>query len=130
MRFFRTIISISIITIVASLYVHQQIELVKLSYAIEYKEKKVKDMLDLKESLSYNIKNLEAPSRLEQVLLSKNINITFPKRCNVIKAAKRPFGFKMEENISRIARLEKKTGPIAGIFEFFSPRAEAQVKER
>ena len=55
MRLFKSIIPISFVTALALLYVHQQVELVKLSYAIEYKEKKVKDMLDRKGGLGYNI---------------------------------------------------------------------------
>ena len=59
---------IGFITLVALVYVHQQIELIKLSYAIECKEKKLKEILDHNEGLGYNIENLEDPARLEQIL--------------------------------------------------------------
>ena len=62
MKLFRTIASVAVITLVALVYVHQQVELVKLSYSIETKEKKLRVMLDRKERLDYNINNLEAPS--------------------------------------------------------------------
>ena len=122
MRLFKSIIPISFVTALALLYVHQQVELVKLSYAIEYKEKKVKDMLDRKGGLGYNINNLEAPSRLEDALSARNIDVSIPKRNHVVV----------------VAALQNKTGPgfntalserrpnILGILNFFSPRAEAQ----
>lgn len=115
------------ITLVALLYVHQQVELVKLSYAIEYKEKKLKDMLDHNEGLGYNIDNLEAPSRLEQVLLSKRVDITFPKQRNVVRASNLPYG--RNENSFRPIGVAKKPD-IFGIFDFFSSAAEAQAKEQ
>jgi len=127
MRVFRTVAFIAFVTLVSLVYVHQQVELVKLSYVIGCKEKKLKDMLDHNEGLGYNIENLEDPSRLEEVLLSKNIDIAFPRPNNVVRAAKadtkgfaeilRPIGIDRPFNIF-------------GILEIFSPRAEAQTKDR
>ena len=45
-------------------------------------------MLDHKERLDYNINNLEDPSRLEKILMSKNIDVAFPGKYNVVKVAK------------------------------------------
>ena len=118
----------SIITLVALIYVHQQVELVKLSYSIERKEKRVKDMLDRRESLGYNVNNLEAPYRLEQALLSRNVDIAFPRRANVVKIARLRHNPRNDERI-RSSGLERKFN-LFGITEFFSPRAEAQAKER
>lgn len=112
----------------ALIYVHQQVELVKLSYSIENKEKKVKDMLDRRESLGYNVNNLEAPYRLEQVLLARNVDITFPKRANVVRIAKLRHSSRGEERI-RSSGLERKFN-LFGIAEFLSPRAEAHARER
>lgn len=128
MRFLRSILFISVMTVMALLYVHQQIELVKLSYLIECKEKAIKDMLDHKESLGYNIDNLESPSRLEGALLAKNIAITFPKRGQVIKVVKVPANMNGGRALNTIG-LEKKVN-IFGIFEFFSAGREAQAKEK
>ena len=125
MRLFRSTILVTFITVIALLYVHQQIELVKLSYAIGLKEKKLKDILDHNEGLGYNIDNLEAPSRLEQVLFAKNIDIDFPKRGQVVDYAKPASGYR-SQNQARQLGLRKID--FFGIFEFFSPRAEAQAK--
>ena len=122
------IISIASITIAALLYVHQQVELVKLSYAIENKECILKDMLDFKEGLRYNIKNLEDPSRLEKVLISQKINMTFPRRDHIVKMPKTSLDIAGKEGIGAMG-LERKTG-LFGILDFLNPRAEAQVKEK
>ena len=127
MRLFRSIASIAVLTLVALVYVHQQVELVKLSYSIEAKEKKLKDMLDHKERLDYNINNLEDPSRLENILMSKNINVAFPGKYNVVKIAK--LTDRSAEDRLRSSSIDKKFN-VFGIADFLSPRAEAQAKER
>jgi hypothetical protein len=128
MKLFKTLTYMSLVTLIALIYVHQQVELVKLSYSINNKEKMLKVMLDRKDRLGYNVYNLEAPSRLESVLLSKNVDIAFPKRSNVVKVAK--VGQNAEsEKIIRNSALEGKFN-FFGILEFFSPRAEAQAEEK
>ena len=127
MRLFKSIASIAVVTLVALIYVHQQVELVKLSYSIETKEKRLKVLLDHKERLDYNINDLEAPSRLEKILMSKNIDVAFPSRYHVVKVAKAAPGSD-EENL-RVHGIDKKFN-VFGIVDFLSPRAEAQARER
>jgi hypothetical protein len=128
MRLFKSIASITVITLVALIYVHQQVELVKLSYSIETKEKKLKVMLDHKGRLDYNIDNLEAPSRLENVLMSKNIDIAFPGKHHVMNVAKLTPG-SADELALRASSIDRKFS-IFGIIDFLSPRAEAQAREK
>lgn len=127
MRLFKSITMISIVTLIALVYVHQQVELVKLSYSIDSKEKKLKDVLDRRASLQYNINNLEAPSRLEKVLISQKIDVAFPGKGHVVRLA-RASGFGNEEKL-RTSGVEKRFN-IFGFIDFLSPRAEAQVKEK
>ena len=84
MRLLKSIASIAVVTLVALVYVHQQVELVKLSYSIETREKKLKVLLDHKERLDYNINDLESPARLEKILMSKNIDVAFPGKYHVV----------------------------------------------
>lgn len=128
MKLFRLAILIGFITGIALLYVHQQVELVKLSYAIECKEKKLKDVLDHNGSLGYNIDNLEAPSRLEGVLLAQKIDIAFPKRNHVVKVTKFASNSMRGEEAKSIG-LERKVN-ILGILDFFGSAKEAQAKEK
>jgi len=126
-KLLKSMASIAVITLVALVYVHQQVELVKLSYTIETKEKKLKDVLDRKDRLTYNINNLQAPARLEKVLLSKNIDVGFPGKNNVVKVARLPY-HGVDERL-RSSGIDKKFN-MFGIADFLSPRAEAQTKER
>jgi len=128
MRLLKSLITISSVTFIALIYVHQQVELVKLSYAIDYKEKKLAEMLDRRENVGYNIANLEDPSRLENILVAKRIDISFPKRGNVFKVARVKYNVANEERLRSVS-LERK-GNIAGILEFLGLRSEAQAKER
>lgn len=115
------------ITATALAYVHQQTELVKLSYSIECREKKLRQMLDRKESLSYNIDNLEDPSRLERILLARNISVSFPKKGHVFSMAQTKD--LRDGQAHHTAAIENKIS-FSGIFEFLGLRAEAQAKER
>jgi len=124
MRLIRSFLPIVVFTVASLMYVHQQVELVKLSYHIETKEKKLNAVLDLREQLSYNIKNLEAPSRLERVLLAKNIDITFPRKGNVVRMARPYVPAKRGITDIRSAGIEKKFN-IFGFLDFITPKAEA-----
>ncbi|MFH1189321.1 MAG: hypothetical protein V1682_01370 [Candidatus Omnitrophota bacterium] len=126
MRAFRVSMVIVSATILALLYVHQHVELVKLSYSIEVKEKALKDVLDHNEGLGYNIDNLEAPNRLEEALLAKQVEIAFPKRGHVVnlvsskhnRVDRRPYALKTAKRYD-----------IFEFFDFLTPKAEAQVNQ-
>lgn len=128
MKLVKMLSYVSIVTMLALVYVHQQVELVKISYAIECKDKRVRDMLDRREGLEYNIDNLTATSRLERVLISRKIDVTLPKRGNVVKMAKSLSRVRREE-VLRTSAIERRAG-ILEIFDLIIPKAEAQAKER
>ena len=127
MKVFRTFTLIFVFMIIGLVYVHQQIELVKVSYAIESSQKRVSVLLDQRERLVYNLDNLMAPKRMEGVLVAKNIKIEYPKKEQVIKVAmarvpgKRP--------AVMLARVRKK-GAVDNFLEFAGIVQEAQAKER
>ena len=128
MRLFKHITFVAIITLAALIYVHQQVELLKLSYAIDCKEKALKTIIDQREILRYNISNLESPSRLEQILLSRNVNVSLPKRAQVMRLARVPSNINSGKLLG-VSGLEER----AGIFRFFDllgGRAEAHARER
>ena len=127
MRMSKSIAGIAVITLAALIYVHQQVELLKLSYSIETKEKELKLMLDHKDRLDYNINNLEAPSRLEDVLMAKNIDVGFPSKHHVVKVA--GAAPRSVDKDLRTTGIERKIG-ISGLLDFFGGRAEAQAKEK
>lgn len=129
MRIFRQAASIGIVTMLALAYVHQHVELVKMSYAIQYNEKRVAKLLDRNERLGYTIDNLENPSRLESVLRAQNIDIAMPKRGQIVQVARaagsaRGFTPDRQESVGVEGRFP------FNILDFLSLRAEAQARER
>lgn len=128
MRLFRHVLSISIITLAALAYVHQHVELVKLSYEIDCKEKKLKEIVDRKDILRYNISNLESPSRLEYALSSKKVPVVYPKSAQVIILAHKP-SYARTGGLLNISGLGERAG-IFRLFDFLGPRAEAHAREK
>ena len=127
MRLFKYIILLGIVTLTALVYVHQQVELVKLSYEIDCKEKKLKETLDRKGILRYNISNLESPSRLEKVLLARKISVSYPKKGQVIRLARS--SSYVPNGSLRISGLEERAG-IFKLFDFLGGRPDAQAREK
>ena len=128
MRLFKYVVSIGIITLAALIYVHQQVELVKLSYTIDCKEKALKTIIDRREMLRYNISNLESPSRLEKVLSSRNINVSLPKRAQIVRLAKTQ-PYVDSGKLLGVSGLEDRAG-IFRLFDFLGLRAEAHAREK
>ena len=128
MRLFKYMIILGIVTLTALVYVHQQVELVKLSYTIDCKEKKLKELLDRKGVLRYNISNLESPSRLEKVLLARKISVSYPKNRQVIRLARNP-SYVPGGQLLRVSGLEERAG-IFKLFDFLGGRPEAQAREK
>lgn len=128
MRLLRYIISIGILTFAALVYVHQQIELVKLSYEIDCKDKKAKEMLDHRDILRYNISNLESPSRLENVLSSKKVVVSYPRKGQVIILSRAP-SYSSALPVLGTKNLEDRV-PIFRFFDFLIGRAEAHAREK
>ena len=128
MRLFKSILAIAFVTVVALVYVHQQVELVKLSYTIDCKEKALKTIIDRREMLRYNISNLESPSRLEKVLSSRNINVSLPKRAQIVRLAKTQ-PYVDSGKLLGVSGLEDRAG-IFRLFDFLGLRAEAHAREK
>ncbi len=127
MRFFRYIVMLGLITFTALVYVHQQVELVKLSYEIDCKEKKLKELLDRKGILRYNISNLESPSRLEKVLLERKVSVSYPRKGRVVRLARNPSY--VPSGPLRISGLEERAG-IFKLFDFLGGRPEVHAREK
>jgi hypothetical protein len=128
MRLFKYIILLGIVTLAALVYVHQQVELVKLSYAIDCKEKKLKELLDRKGTLRYNISNLESPSRLEKVLLDRKVSVSYPKKGQVIRLARNPSRVPNRRSL-RVSGLQERAA-IFKLFDFLGGRPDINVREK
>jgi hypothetical protein len=128
MRLLKSVAQLVLITMAALLYVHQHVEMVKISYSIERKEAKIQEMLDWKGRVGYNIKNLETPARLEDALLAKKVDIVYPKRVQIYKASQPQHMPADQERLGKVG-LENRF-KISGILDFLGPRAEAHAGEK
>jgi hypothetical protein len=127
MRLLRYIVILGVVTLAALVYVHQQVELVKLSYEIDCKEKKLKEMLDRKGILRYNISNLESPSRLEKVLLERKVSVSYPKKGQIIRLARNSsYGL---SGPLRVSGLEERAG-LLKLFDFLGGRPDIHAREK
>lgn len=110
-------------TMVAILYVGQQVEATKLGYQINQQQVVMDEMLDQRQMLLYNVYNLKSPENLQQSFSKKykksdEFEIAGNKQIMVLSGAK------AGKNAS-----VKKTAPrLANIFGFTS-LAEAKTQE-
>jgi hypothetical protein len=127
MRVCRILFLICAITIVALFYVHQQVELVKLSYAVESGEKGLSVLLDQREKLVYNLNNLSSPSRLERILVARKVDVEYPAKEQVIRVVTRWEPGSRES--LKFARASKR-GIVDNLLELIGMGPEAHAKER
>jgi hypothetical protein len=65
-------------TAVALGYVHQQVELLRINYAINHNKDNLLVLLDQNSTLKYNVDSLQSPSYLEQKLSEKEAKWEIP----------------------------------------------------
>jgi len=76
----RFLIIATLVTAVALGYVHQQIELLKINYTINYNKDNLLVLLDQNTTLMYNVNNLQSPLYLERALSAKKVSVEIPSR--------------------------------------------------
>ena len=67
-----------LLTSVALAYVHQQMELVKINYNINYNRDSLSVLLDQNSTLLYNVVGFHSPVYLEQILQAKEDSWEIP----------------------------------------------------
>ena len=107
-------------TLAGLLYVHVEMEAVKVGYWIRNQEQRKVQALDRGRTLKYNIASLKAPYNLEKKLLLRHIQLESPKSWNTLvletgNAVKRPAAW-------------PQTQP-AFLTKFFIGTAQAEAKE-
>jgi len=121
MRLNRFFIFLLIITVVSLLYVQVQVEIVKLAYEGRVKESRLKDLLDDRGLLVYNINKLESVNNLGQTVLCSQQDLQFTDK-NQIASLKLPARL----NIN-LANSSRSTNFFANLFSLKS-QAEAIEK--
>lgn len=77
----------AIIVIVALGYIHQQVEIVKVSYKINRHEQVLTQLVDQNKILRYNVSYLKAAPHLEKRLMARQVKLSMPKAQSVVQLA-------------------------------------------
>jgi len=108
-------------TISALLYVHQQVQLLTISYEMEQNKRQFVSSLDRQRSLVYNITKLKSPVHLENSFLSANGEFAVSERRKTITVA--------SSNANRDpVILTKRTKRASGFLKIFGRPKEAFAK--
>jgi hypothetical protein len=118
-KLFKSIRFIIIFALIMLCYVHQQVEIVKTSYAIDKNSKELSYLLDRHRALVYNLNKLEKPSALEAKLCIDKTELTIPDRKDIVGTPADECGSGTRTGKRNI---------LARILDLFSTKAEAQVK--
>ncbi len=85
MKVYKFSVMLVLITLTALLYVHQQVQLIKLSYRIEGNEKEFTSLLDRNKNLVYNVTKFKSPVYLERKFLASGTDYSIPRQCQVVR---------------------------------------------
>ena len=77
----------SLVTLLALGYVYQQVELLRINYAINHNRDNLSDLLDQNSTLVYNVNTLASPVYLEQQLSAQKVSLEVPGRWYTIGLA-------------------------------------------
>lgn len=121
MRLQRFFVFLAIITAISLLYVQMQVEIVKLAYEGGAKEVQLKELLDTRSILVYNIDKLESVNNLGRQILASNTDLQFTDR-EQVASLKVPV---------RLTRVE--SNPVRKsnfLVNLFSLKAQAEATEK
>ena len=121
-KFSKVLIIIFIVSIFALSYVHQEIEILKTSFAIDKHRHQLSLLLDQHRSLVYNLSRLESPKRIEDTLSRCEITLCMPKIENIRRAERVSLVYANEEKEEN-----DKMSFLASILDRFTAKAEAKV---
>jgi hypothetical protein len=119
--FQRMIIGILVITCLSISYVWLRIEIIKTAYALQYKEKLRKQLVDGNEVLGYAIKRLVSLDNLEQRVVKGPETYEFPRTFQISSLAA------PEENRRVAGQAVFRGSMLSRIFNSFGTLAEAKT---
>jgi len=109
MKIYRFSIFLIFATLLGLLYVHQQVQLLKVSYNIASNEKECATLLDRRGNLVYNISQLKSPVNLGKRFLAANKDYGIPQQWQVVQVAAAPDKQSGQPAMMAIARKESFT---------------------
>ena len=88
MSLLKYLLIVALVTTVALGYVHQQVELLRINYAINYNKGDLLVLLDQNSTLIYNVTSLQSPLYLEKRLIGREeVSWEVPSRWHTIGLA-------------------------------------------
>lgn len=88
MSLLKFLLIVTLVTTVALGYVHQQVELLRINYVINYNKGDLLVLLDQNSTLMYNVTSLQSPLYLEKRLIGrKEVSWEVPSRWHTIGLA-------------------------------------------
>jgi len=66
-------------------YVAQKVNLVRLSYEIDYKEKLYREYIEEQKHLRFKVAYLKSPKRLDAMMSEAKINFQLPREIRIVK---------------------------------------------
>jgi len=106
------------VTLMALLYVNQQVQLLKISYSINTNEKEMTRLLDRNRSLVYNVTRLKSPVYLDNKFLASKKDFAIPQQWQMVQV----ISPKEEKQAVVMAKVENKS---FGIWKIFGRPREA-----
>lgn len=120
-----------LITSLALLYVHQQVQLLKISYEINSSEKEVARLLDQNKILVYNVTRLKSPVYLDNKFLASKKEYAIPKQWQVVEVVTKKSFIPNEGTLRRVASGSRSdSGNVTAfgrIFKIFGKPREAMA---
>ena len=120
MKLYKFILTSMIITVVAVVYVHQRVEIVKAGYDLQKSRRYLACLVDQNSNLMYNLSKLESPRYLLATL--KADEIEFAKRRSIEYT---------KDNYARADSVEQEKGNnlFVRMLDMFTPSAEARPRK-
>ncbi|MBL7158260.1 MAG: hypothetical protein ISS91_02005 [Candidatus Omnitrophica bacterium] len=120
-RFLKHIFCIIACGAMALIYVHQEVEIVKTSYAINEHRRSLSFLLDQHRGLVYNLSRLGAPKRIEDNLKLNEVVLCMPTKDNVLHLDPGESVYRQND------RATKPSSHLAKVLDTFTAKAEAKV---
>ena len=86
----KIIIAIGLVSVLLLLYVQGQTALVRISYLMDVKSKKLAQEEEEYRYLKFEVDQLKAPRRLEEKIKTLKLNLTLPKEIRVVRVQAPP----------------------------------------
>ncbi len=116
-----------IVTSLALVYIHLQMQIIDLAYQGQTKEKRIKELTEKNGNALYKISKLKSANHLGVKLLAKNSGMQFAGSGDIVPLVTPEELLVAENSVDTQAELAKKGNPLLSLLSF---TAQAEAKTR